>query len=126
MIYSLFFDGAVKNKIASFGFVLYKNQKECDRGYGIIGHGLSSVDAEKQALAYGLDSFVRKVDTRASLNIYGDSKFVISTVENDPALRSRITGVRKLGIPVSYKWVPRSENKLANDLAKKLRSVSDC
>ena len=126
--YSLFFDGAVKNKIASFGYVLYLDGREIDKGWGIIGHGLTSVEAEYSALSHGLDSFVRKTDKPTpALNIYGDSRIVIENVktlrkdsQELQILAFKLKQVRRLA-QVSISWVARTKNTVANGLAKKLR-----
>lgn len=129
--YDLFFDGAVKNKVASFGYVLYLDGKQIDYGYGIIGQGkyLTAVVAEYCALAQGLDAFIRKMDKPNSvLNIFGDSKFVISQVlkpvhefQGLQIIAMKLDQIRRIA-RVNISWVPRAKNQVANDLAKKLRS----
>lgn len=129
--FALFFDGAYKDKTASFGFVLYLNDKEIDRGYGILGTGgkLNATIGEYYGLSYGLDSFVRHVDCRGVLNIYGDSAFVISQVKKDlheyeelQIISLKLKQVSHLTSAINISWVPRGSNKIANDLAKTLRS----
>lgn len=130
-VYDLFFDGAYKNKTASFGFVLYLNDKEIDRGYGILGTGgkLNATIGEYYALSYGLDSFVRHVNQRTDLNIYGDSAFVISQVKKDlheyeelQIIKFKLKQVSRLTSKINIEWVPREKNQIANDLAKTLRT----
>ena len=131
-VYSLFFDGAYKNKTASFGFVLYLDNKQIDRGYGILGTGgkLNSTIGEYYGLSYGLDAFVRQIDKPATvLNIYGDSAFVISQVKKDlheyeelQVIKFKLQQVSRLVSKISIAWIPREKNKIANDLAKTLRT----
>jgi ribonuclease HI len=129
--YSLFFDGAFKNKTASFGFVLYLDGQEIDYGYGIIGQGrhLTSTVAEYYGLSYGLDAFIRKVNKpNAVLNICGDSKFVIDRIQKQvhefqelQFISLKLKQIRRT-IKVNIALIPRTKNQVANDLAKKLRS----
>jgi ribonuclease HI len=133
-MFELYFDGAFKNKIGSFGYVLYEDGKQIDYGYGIIGSGkyMTATVAEYYALSHGLDAFVRKTDKYAVLNIYGDSKFVIDCVNKElhefselQTISMKLKQIRQYA-RVNIEWIARSKNKVANDLAKKLRSVSDC
>jgi ribonuclease HI len=129
--YSLFFDGAFKGKVASFGFVLYLDNKQIDRGYGILGTGgkLNATIGEYYGLSYGLDSFVRHVDRAAEvLNIYGDSAFVISQIKKDihdyeelQIIKFKLKQVSLLVSEINIKWIPRAKNQIANALAKTLR-----
>lgn len=120
--YSLFFDGAVKSGRASFGFVLRKNKRQIDFGYGLIGN-CDSNGAELAALSAGLDSFVHNWDSpKAVLNIYGDSKVALGKAEKDPIVGFKLQEIRGWGVRVSLHWIPRAENKQANLLAKKLRN----
>jgi ribonuclease HI len=119
--FSLFFDGAWKSGIASFGFVLYLDGAVIDFGYGsTVGDRIS---AESRALSEGLDCFIRRIDRRASLNIYGDSTFIVNNAYKNPIIRSKLNQIAKMVSSVEISWVPREMNKLANDLAKKLRSL---
>ena len=130
--FALFFDGAYKDKTASFGFVLYLNDKEIDRGYGILGTGgkLNSTIGEYYALSYGLDSFVRHINKPKSvLNIYGDSAFVISQVKKDlheyeelQIIKFKLKQISRMVSKINIQWVSRSKNQTANDLAKTLRT----
>lgn len=122
-VYALFFDGAVdkKTNTASFGFILRLNRKLIDSGYGIVGQGDSEF-AELNGLSYGLDSFVRKWSKPDSrLNIYGDCQSVLRDAEKDPIIKFKLDKIRGWGIKVNLLWIPRTENKKANTLAKKLR-----
>jgi ribonuclease HI len=125
-IYSLFFDGAAdkKNRTLSFGFWLRLDRKPIDLGYGIVGLG-DSGSAELHALSHGLDAFVRKWNKPDSvLNIYGDSKSALRDAEKNPITKFKLKEIRGWGVKVKLLWIPRSENKKANSLAKKLRVAS--
>lgn len=119
--YELVFDGAWKAGIASFGFVLYLDGGIIDFGYGsTIGDRTS---AESRALSEGLDCFIRRVDRRANLNIYGDSTFIVNNAYKNPIIRGKLEQIQKLTSRVEISWIPRELNSLANNLAKKLRSL---
>lgn len=132
--YNLWFDGAFKNKIGSFGFVLYLNDREIDKGWGLVGQGkhVTETVAEYYGLSAGLDSFVRHLDRPSSvLNIYGDSAHVIGQVKKTGKPRHQLQELQVIEFKlnqikrmarVNISWVPRKENKISNDLAKKLRS----
>jgi ribonuclease HI len=118
--FRLYCDGSVKHGTGYVGHVLFKDEREIDRGWGMIGSGIKPKVAEKYAIYYGLDSFVRKMDEVCPLKIFGDAKQVIETIENDPDVRPKIQQIRGCGVLVSFKWIPRDQNTLANDLARKM------
>lgn len=120
--YALFFDGAVKSGKASFGFILRKNRRQIDFGYGLIGNCDSNA-AELAALNTGLDSFIRNWDSpKSTLNVYGDSKVALGKAEKDPIVGFKLKEIRSWNVRVTLNWIPRAENKQANLLAKKLRN----
>lgn len=120
MAYELYVDGSCKHGTGYVGHVLFKDGKEIDRGWGMIGLGMKPKAAEKYAICYGLDSFVRKMDQVCPLKVFGDCKQVIESAENDPDIRPKIQQIRGSGVPVTFQWVGRERNKLANDLARKM------
>jgi ribonuclease HI len=126
-MYQLWFDGAVtkeKYRTASFGFVLLRDGQEIDRGWGLLGRSLkvSVVDAELQGLSYGLDSFIRHWDQPKSvLKIFGDSKIALGKASQDPVIGFKIREIERMGVSLSLSRISRIQNKIADDLAKKLR-----
>lgn len=132
--YELYFDGAClpnPGGTASFGFVLYLNGSEIDRGHGIIGSGkyMTDVVAEYKALIAGLSSFLRLFNKPgAILKIYSDSQFVVSQVTKQvhESLDLQIIGfhLREIQrmVKVYLSWIPRNENKRADELSKMMRS----
>ena len=120
MTWTLYFDGSVKYKIGYFGYILFKDKIEKDRGYGMVGQVSGSLMAEKYALSYGLDSFIRHWDSQGSLEIFGDSKMLINSAEKDPDVSPKVKTIQGLGIPMKLKWIARDRNNLANDLARKM------
>jgi len=134
--YDLFFDGALKSNVASFGFILKKEGKLIDLGWGIAEEGrhLTEIVGEYHGLACGLDSFIRHIDCKnAVLNVYGDSAFVVGQVngvgkpnKKYPELniiQFKLNQIRQFA-KVNVSWISRRENKTANDLAKKLRTLA--
>ena len=118
--YRLFADGSCKHGTGYFGFILFKDKIEIDRGYGMLGIEIKPKVAEKWAICYGLDSFVRNFSSAGELQVFGDAKQVIETADKDPDIHPRAEGIRGWGVPVIFKWVARDKNKLANDLARKM------
>jgi ribonuclease HI len=118
--WELYCDGSCKHGTGYFGYVLFKDKIEVDRGWGMLGIGMKPKTAEKYAICYGIDSFVRKRDNLEPLTIFGDAKQVIESAENDPDIRPKIEQIRGCGVSVQFKWISRDRNTLANDLARKM------
>lgn len=123
-VWELYFDGSAKHGTGYFGYVLFKDKSEVDRGHGQIGLGIKPKVAEKYAMSYGLDSFVRNWSEPGTLKVFGDAKQVIEMVDKDPDLSPKIATIRGWGVPVIFKWIPRDANQLANDLARKMIDYS--
>ena len=119
-VYELFADGSCKHGTGYFGYVLFKDKIEVDSGYGMIGQSMRPKMAERYAILYGLDAFVRKWNETGSLTVFGDAKQVIESTDKDPDIHLKTEMIRGWGIPVVFKWIPRDANKLANDLARKM------
>lgn len=122
--YRLFCDGSCKHGTGYFGYVLFKDKAQIDYGYGIIGMGGKPKDAEKYAICFGLDLFARSYSERGELKVFGDCKQVIELADKDPDIHPRAEAIRGWSVPVTFKWIPRDQNKLANDLARKLIDYS--
>lgn len=140
-IYDLYFDGACNpnpNGEASFGFHLSLNKITVSSGYGIVGRGqgMTDVVAEYSGLLEGLHSFLRFWDKPNSvLNIYGDSKYVIKSIDKDIPFKlfdtlSReqiivlmaIRNIRDMNVKVTLNWISREQNQITDSLAKNLRN----
>jgi len=119
-VYELFADGSCKHGTGYFGFVLFRDKIEIDRGYGMLGIGIKPKIAEKWAICYGLDSFARKFSEAGELKVFGDAKQVIEAADKDPDIHPRAEAIRGWGVPVKFKWISRNANTLANDLARKM------
>jgi ribonuclease HI len=122
-LYELFFDGAFKDGQSSFGFVLYLNGVPIDYGYGLTDDTKESV--ELRGLSEGLDCFIRRLDCAgADLSIFGDSVIAVNSAHRDPFIKSKLDQIRKLVSSLEIAWIPRKQNKIADDLAKRLRSFA--
>ena len=119
-MFELFCDGSCKHGTGYFGYVLFKDKIEIDRGWGMIGQGMKPKVAEKYAICYGLDAFVRKMDQTCPLKVFGDAKQVIESAEKDSDIHLRVQQIRGWGVPVTFQWIGRERNTLANDLARKM------
>jgi ribonuclease HI len=122
-LYELFFDGAFKDGDASFGFVLYRNGTQIDYGYGLTSDERHEV--EMRGLAEGLDCFIRRLDCAdAELSVFGDSIIAVNSAHRDPIIKSKLDQISKMVSSLEIAWIPREQNKIADDLAKKLRSFA--
>ena len=129
-LYELYSDGSVKNKIGYFGFVLFLDRVEIDRGWGDIGCGVSSTTAEYYGLSAGLDSFIRHINQPSStLNCYSDCAPLVRNL-NKVARRDtshelqmlfwKLDQIRQFST-CTIKWVPRYRNIIADAVAKSMR-----
>jgi ribonuclease HI len=118
--YSLYVDGSCKHGTGYFGYVLYKDKVEIDRGWGMIGQGITPKVAEKYAVCYGLDAFIRTYSEQSPLTVFGDCKQVIESADKDPDIHLKAETIRGWGVPITFQWLKRERNKLANDLARKM------
>jgi ribonuclease HI len=119
-MFELFCDGSSKQGTGYFGYALFLDKLEIDRGWGMIGRDIRPKVAEKYAVCYGLDSFVRKMDRSCPLKVFGDCKQVIESADKDSDIHLRAEQIRGWGVPVEFRWIARGNNKLANDLARKM------
>lgn len=139
-MYELFCDGACypnPNGLASFGFVLFEDGKLLERGYGAIGHhrGMNNLKAEYVALSQGLMAIMRRVDKpHSEVQVNCDSKFVVDQLtgvckkkpkyyQEKKLLDLHVKLVTNMGITIKFQWIPREQNKFADNLARSLRTV---
>lgn len=135
--YQLYFDGSCNPNPggeAAYGYVLYLDNIEINRGYGKIGRGgyMTDVVAEYAGLRAGLSAFIRLyAGENAEFRIYSDSKFVISQVNHHGKIRhcldlniidTYLYQIESFDIPWSITWISREDNKLCDDLAKTLKT----
>jgi len=138
-MFELYCDGACypnPGGLASFGFLLYRDGRLLERGSGIIGHqhNMNNLNAEYAALSYGLLAIIRHIDAASSEAIvYCDSKFVVDQLtgvckkikyaKGRGLLDLHAKLIRSFGVNLNFQWIPRDKNKLADNLARSLRTV---
>jgi ribonuclease HI len=140
--YKLYFDGSCSPQnpggTAKYGFALFKyGQREpivMDHGIIGTGPGMTNNLAEFTALWHGLMAFYLQVrdDPRGSMLIcVGDSRLVVNVMNNkwgtDPSkpyypsydsANKLYHSLEKSGHLVGFKWIPREQNQMADDLSK--------
>lgn len=134
--YTLHFDGSCwpnPGGTAAFGYALSHQGDVIDSGHGVIntGPGMSNNVAEFCALYKGLQSFLIKVSGVAHLKVLGDSNLVVQIMNRKwkgnreklywPAYDSALSltkRIRNHGSTVTFDWIPRALNTLADDLSK--------
>jgi ribonuclease HI len=139
-IYTLYFDGACGPKnpggTAAYGYVLSHFGTIVDRSHAVVGTGpeMSNNVAEYAGLFNGLLGFYCQVfdpNMRAiTLQVKGDSQLVINQMnglwkakaglyypwyEKTVAVCKRI---RKLGVKITFDWIPREMNQECDTLSK--------
>lgn len=141
MEYTLNFDGSCWPNPAGkagYGFVIKKDNEIIQSGSGYIGEGdhLSNNYAEFMGLAVGLEAFslLNGVEG-ASLKVIGDSQLIINLMTNVykpkssmlyyPAYILAANVDFKLrqdkSVKITYKWVRREQNTLADELSTEYR-----
>lgn len=134
--YQLNFDGSCwpnPNGVAGYGYALSHQGVVVDSGHGVIaeGQGTSNNMAEFCSLYKGLQAFLVKVPGVAHLKVLGDSNLVVQIMNRRwrgnkdkaywPAYDSCLSltkRIRNHGSTVTFDWIPRGLNTLADDLSK--------
>ena len=135
-VYTLHFDGSCwpnPNGVAAYGFTLHNSGELVASQHAVFGtgNGMSNNVAEYEALCQGLQEFSKYDVTGVNLNVFGDSNLVINQmsrrwkVRNGPyvdyAKKALILCVdlRKRGAKITFEWIPREQNTIADELSKK-------
>ena len=127
MKFTVYFDGSCdSNKIGrtGLGVAMYKDGKLVKKVSEYIGLGTNNT-AEYHAAIRAIEE-VRKAGVD-SATIIGDSELVIKQLKGEyktkkEHLKSLRDKALELASPIKdikFKWVPREENQLANELAQK-------
>ena len=125
----VYFDGSNKplEGIATYGHVIKKSGKTIMSDCGLIGkgkgmtHNVAEYSAVKSALTW-----IKKQNFQGKIVVRGDSKLVINQLLGEWKIKSAtskkfVPEIRKLaeGLDIKFEWVPREENKEADELSKK-------
>lgn len=138
--YTLYFDGSCGPKnpggTAAFGFTLSHFDTEIARANATVGTGpeMSNNVAEYAGLYNGLEAFLFEIfgkSARATtLQVRGDSQLVINQMSGRWKAKSGLyypwyektaelcKRIRKLGVKISFDWVPRELNQECDTLSK--------
>ena len=135
-MYTLQFDGMCRSineegkaGLLGFGWFILNDELEVARGFGLFAHThmANSNIAEYLALIEGLEAMTDLKILGESITIRGDAKCVIDQMNGVAAVSSLST--RKLHRrakrlanrfdSLTWTWVPRRENKLADKLSRR-------
>ena len=126
----IYFDGACRPNsegIATYGYVIYQNNKRIARGSGLIGSGIGMTNnvAEYEALLRAIKRF-KKLDLKDKLLIKGDSSLVINHLNGKWRcktlhLSEYMTKIKQLlnGLDYEIMWIPREKNTKADERSKR-------
>ena len=129
MILSIFTDGGSKGNPgpAAIGYVMYIQGKEVFKGRQDIGVATNN-DAEYRALIEALKHVVKRkkqLGEFEEIQVSSDSRLLVNQVRGlfkikNAKIREYVLQVRMLeneiGLPISYKDIPREENTVADAL----------
>ncbi len=134
---SLQFDGMLKllneepemGGLLGYGWLISSNGSEIAHGFGLFAYKqtVNSSLAEYLALIEGLDALIDIHSRDEQVEIIGDAKCVIDQMSGTATISSPITRklhnqARRLArrfSQLSWAWVPRSKNKLADKLSRR-------
>jgi len=128
---TVYFDGLCYPKnpggVAAYGYVVYREGKRIQRGFGAVGEGRGMTNnvAEYEALMTAARWLVDEgIDEKIAIK--GDSELVIKQMKGEYRVSSAtskkyVPEIKKLleGKDVSFSWVPREENEEADSLSRK-------
>jgi len=127
---TVYFDGLCYPKnpggIAAYGYAVYRDGKPIWRGFGAVGEGKGMTNnvAEYEALMAAARWLVDEgIDEKIAIK--GDSELVIKQMKGEYKIssatsRKYVPEIRSLlqGKNVSFFWVPREENREADQLSR--------
>lgn len=121
---------------AGWGFVLHdRHGVEISREHGVVGSGpkMSNNVGEHAACANLLELVADLAGRRWRVLVFGDSNLVINQMagrwkaknglyidEYRRGVRA-LANLRRLGVKVTFRWVPRMQNELADELSTSYR-----
>ncbi|MCE1253681.1 MAG: ribonuclease HI family protein [Anaerolineae bacterium] len=137
-MYTLRFDGLFRSAngddstqagFMCYGWLIFHNKIVIARGHGGFAHACfaSSNGAEYLALIEGLEAMLDLGIQKERIRVVGDAKSVIQQMQGLAAVRSAgVVGLHQRAMRLSVRfsrlkwlWIPRSENKDADQLTRR-------
>ncbi len=125
---TIYFDGLCQpvnpGGVATYGYVVYRNNEVIKKGYGVIGEGKGMTNnvAEYTALKKAIE-WVDSQKIKDKILIKGDSQLVINQLKGKWKVKSQtskkfVPQIRELlkDKEVELVWIPREENSQADRL----------
>lgn len=128
---ALFFDGASKDELPTYGWLISDGDSTIQEGSG-QAVGTTGNTAEYSGLIAGLKAIMELSGVR-SLTIKGDSQLVIFQISGEWRVKNKdlkplhreamelIEAIRSRGIEIKIEWIDRKDNKQADKLSKAAR-----
>jgi len=126
---TIYFDGLCRPKnpggVATYGYLIYRDGKKVNSGYGMIGSGpgMTNNVAEYTALKHAAE-WVNWHGGDEEIEIKGDSQLVIHQMNGTWQVRSTtskkfVPEIRRLleGRKIQFIWIPREQNVEADELS---------
>ena len=126
---TIYFDGLCRPKnpggVATYGYLIYRDGKKVNSGYGVIGSGpgMTNNVAEYTALKHAAE-WVNWHGGDEEIEIKGDSQMVIHQMNGTWQVRSTtskkfVPEIRRLleGRKIQFIWIPREQNVEADELS---------
>lgn len=126
---TIFFDGLCEPRnpggIATYGYVIYKDNKPIKKGCRVIGEGKGMTNnvAEYSALKRAVE-WINEQNINDELLIKGDSQLVINQIQGIWEIKSEtsqrfVPQIKRLlkGKKVRFMWIPREQNAEADMLS---------
>ena len=126
---TIYFDGLCRPKnpggVATYGYLIYRDGKKVNSGYGVIGSGpgMTNNVAEYSALKHAAE-WVNWHGGDEEIEIKGDSQLVIHQMNGTWQVRSTtskkfVPEIRRLleGRKIQFIWIPREQNVEADELS---------
>ncbi|OGK41391.1 hypothetical protein A2954_05395 [Candidatus Roizmanbacteria bacterium RIFCSPLOWO2_01_FULL_37_12] len=127
----IFTDGGALNNpgTAASAFVVYSNKKILHQEAFAIGSNTNNF-AEYTAVVKAYEWLLKnKPIDIAKINFYSDSNLIVNQLNGlfkikNAVIREFVLKIRsleqELNVPVTYRYIPREENQLADSLVKKI------
>lgn len=131
MTLQIFTDGASKGNPgkAGAGAVIFQDGVELQRLTKFLGEKTNN-EAEYSAVILALETIKDMKLTRENILLFSDSEFLVRQLKGEYAVKAekikplyeQVDNLRQ-GLQIKFQWVPRDNNKIADELANK--AISD-